>query len=60
MDVRRFPPRQDAKSENPPGRLSNGLLLPRGKGLFFWLLFFGPSKKSDPLAQRVEALHFKT
>jgi hypothetical protein len=45
MDVRRFPSRQDAESENPLDRLSGELLLPRGKGPFFWLLFFGPLQR---------------
>ena len=44
-DVRRFPSRQDAESENPLERLSSERLLPRGKGHFFWLLFFGPLQR---------------
>ena len=54
MDVRRFPSRQDAESENPLERLSSARLLPRGKGLFFWLLFFGPlqRKVTRPLSGR--------
>jgi len=52
-----FRPTQDAESENP-GTPSDLGLLRRGIGPFFWLLFFGPAKKSDPLAgRRVEALH---
>ena len=45
MDVRRFPSRQDAESGNPLEPLSRELLLPRGKGPFFWLLFFGPLQR---------------
>ena len=51
-----FRPSQDGESENPgtnewPGELRRG-------GPFFCLLFFGPTKKSEPLAgRRVEALH---
>ena len=53
-----FRPRQDAESENPGTPSALGLLR-RGIGPFFWLLFFGPAKKSDPLAgRRVEALPF--
>ena len=44
-DVRRFPSRQDAESENPLERLSCERLLPREKGPFFWLLFFGPLQR---------------
>jgi hypothetical protein len=54
MDVRRFPSRQDAESENPPGRLSNGLLLPRGNAAFFGYFPCG-GKESDRAAQRSEA-----
>jgi hypothetical protein len=45
MDVRRFAPRQDAESQNPLERLISERLLPRGKGPFFWLLFFGPLQR---------------
>ena len=38
----RSAPRQDAGSRNPLERLIGERLLPRGKGPFFWLLFFGP------------------
>jgi hypothetical protein len=55
MDARRFPPRQDAESENPLGYLSNELLLPRGKAAFFGYFLCG-GKQSDPAAQRSEAL----
>jgi hypothetical protein len=57
MDARRFPSRQDAESENPLERLSNERLLPRGKAAFFGYFLCG-GKESNPLAQRVEALHF--
>jgi hypothetical protein len=47
MDVRRFPSRQDAESENPP-RQSNNLLLPsRGKAAFFGYFLCG-GKESNP------------
>ena len=55
MDLRRFPSRQDAESENPLERLSNERLLPRGRGTFFGY-FLCASKESDPAAQRSEAL----
>ena len=45
MDVRRFAPRQDAESQNPLEPLSRELLPSRGKGRFFWLLFFGPLQR---------------
>jgi hypothetical protein len=43
--VRRFAPRQDAESQNPLESSSCERLLPRGKGPFFWLLFFGPLQR---------------
>jgi hypothetical protein len=55
MDVRRFPPRQDAESGNPLERLSSELLPPRGKAAFFGYFLCG-GKESDPAAQRSEAL----
>jgi hypothetical protein len=55
MDVRRFPSRQDAESENPLERLSGELLLARGKAAFFGYFLCG-GKESDPAAQRSEAL----
>jgi hypothetical protein len=55
MDARRFPSRQDAESENPPRRLNNVLLLPRGKAAFFGYFLCG-GKESDPAAQRSETL----
>jgi hypothetical protein len=55
MDVRRFPSRQDAESENPRRQLNNLLLLPRGKAAFFGYFLCG-GKESDPAAQRSEAL----
>ncbi|MDR6990044.1 hypothetical protein [Luteimonas sp. 3794] len=46
----------DGESKNP-GTNERPDVLRRG-GRFFWLLFFGPAKKSDPLAgRRVEALY---
>jgi hypothetical protein len=45
MDVRRFPSRQDAESENPLESPNSVLLLHRGKGPFFWLLFLGPLQR---------------
>ena len=44
-DVRRFASRQDAESQNPLEPSRGELLLSRGKGPFFWLLFFGPLQR---------------
>ena len=54
-DVRGFPPRQGAESENPRRQLNNLLVLPRGKAAFFGYFLCG-GKESNPAAQRSEAL----